>query len=220
MGLFYQHTINGDTQLGIWRIEEQEDFFLKKVPLKKDVTHPYKRLQHLAGRFLLPAMFPDFPLEEILIADTRKPFLEDEKYHFSISHCGNFAAAIVSPEHRVGVDIELVTPRMRTISKKFLNSHESNYLDNWSPISKIYLELTTVLWSAKESIFKWYGNGQVDFRKHILLSGDIVFGADEWITIPFLFTKHPEVKLKVMARIFDGLVLAWVLDGLPKEETH
>ena len=47
-----------------------------------------KRLQHLAGRYLLYALFDDFPLEEIVIADTRKPFLENEKYHFSISHCG------------------------------------------------------------------------------------------------------------------------------------
>ena len=86
MPLFYQHTINEGTKLGIWLIEETESFFLEKVPEKKEVTHPHKRLQHLAGRFLLPVLFEDFPLEEIVIADTRRPFLENEKYHFSISH--------------------------------------------------------------------------------------------------------------------------------------
>ena len=96
MPLFYQHNINEETKLGIWLIEEPESFFLDKVPLKRDVSHPFKRLQHLAGRYLLSFLFPDFPLEEIRIADTRQPFLASEKYHFSISHCGHYAAAIVS----------------------------------------------------------------------------------------------------------------------------
>ncbi|MGN6355248.1 MAG: 4'-phosphopantetheinyl transferase family protein, partial [Parafilimonas sp.] len=72
MPLFFQHTINETTQLGIWHIEEEEDFFLAKVPLQKSITHPHKRLQHLAGRYLLQYLFPDFPYAEILIADTKK----------------------------------------------------------------------------------------------------------------------------------------------------
>ncbi len=110
MPLFYQHNINESTRLGIWHIEEDEAFFLKRVPLKRDVSHPLKRLQHLAGRYLLTELFPDFPLDEILIADTRKPYLADEQYHFSISHCGTFAAAIVSTRHRVGIDVEQAVP--------------------------------------------------------------------------------------------------------------
>jgi hypothetical protein len=75
MPLFYQHNINHDAKLGIWHIEEPETFFLAKVPLKQDVTHPFKRRQHLAGRYLLSFLYPDFPVEEIRIADTRQPFL-------------------------------------------------------------------------------------------------------------------------------------------------
>jgi hypothetical protein len=39
------------------------------------VTHPLKRLQHLAGRFLLQFLCPGFPYELIRIADTAKPYL-------------------------------------------------------------------------------------------------------------------------------------------------
>ena len=67
MPLVYQHTINSATKVGLWHIEEGEDFFLERVPLKRDVSHPHKRLQHLAGRYLLPTLFEDFPLSEILI---------------------------------------------------------------------------------------------------------------------------------------------------------
>ncbi|HVX51137.1 MAG TPA: hypothetical protein VHB48_13310, partial [Chitinophagaceae bacterium] len=103
MPLFYQHNINQTTRLGIWKIEEPEGFFAG-VPLQRTITHPHKRLQHLAARWLLQHLFPDFPYSEIIIADTRKPYLPDEQYHFSISHTGDYAAAVVSSVQRVGRD--------------------------------------------------------------------------------------------------------------------
>ncbi|MDE3144284.1 MAG: 4-phosphopantetheinyl transferase, partial [Bacteroidota bacterium] len=93
MALFYQHNINDTTKLAIWKIEEPISFFLAQVPLQREITHPHKKLQHLAGRYLLRFLFPDFPFDEILIADTKKPYLPYEQYHFSISHCGDYAAA-------------------------------------------------------------------------------------------------------------------------------
>lgn len=211
MALFYQHNINEHTKVGIWRIEEPESFFLEKVPLKRDVSHPYKRLQHLAGRYLLPALYEDFPLSEILVADTRKPFLESEQYHFSISHCGNFAAAIVSNTNRVGVDVEFVTPRLRRIAEKFLHPKEALFLQDWEPLSQLHLELTTLLWSAKEAIYKWHGEGMMDFKEHMRLSGAITAGSNEWVTMPFEFRKNTVIPMTVTARLFDQLGLAWVV---------
>src|SRR5688572_5365899 len=119
MPVFYQHQINETTRLGIWKIEESAEFFEGNVPVSREVTHPHKKLQHLAGRFLLQFMFPGFPYELVRIADTRKPFLENEAYHFSISHCGDFAAAIVSSKSRVGIDIEIPKEKIGRISAKF-----------------------------------------------------------------------------------------------------
>ena len=65
MPLFYQQDINETTRLGVWQITEDESFFLEKVPLSREITHPHKRLQHLAGRYLLQSLFPDFPYELI-----------------------------------------------------------------------------------------------------------------------------------------------------------
>lgn len=211
MPLFYQHNIDEYTRLAIWRIEEDEAFFLEKVPVKREVSHPYKRLQHLAGRYLLPLLFADFPLEEIEIADTRKPFLPDEKYHFSISHCGNYAAAIASSRRRVGVDIELETPRMHDISRKFLSDAERLFLSDWEHLTQLHLQLTTVLWSAKESIYKWHGEGQMDFKRHMYLNGPIVVHSNDRIELPFLFDKEISLPMSLQARIFDPLVLAWVV---------
>jgi phosphopantetheine--protein transferase-like protein len=203
MPLFYQHTINADTKLGIWRIEEEESFFLKDIPLQRNITHKHKRLQHLAGRYLLPILFPDFPLEEILIADTRKPFLPTDKYHFSISHCGEFAAAIVSNKSRVGIDIELITPRIENIAHKFLNDLEKNFftedykqfLDQWNLKDKVYTEYLTLMWSAKEAIYKWYGEGGIDFSEHIQLLKFREINHKEETSLPFIFTKDKLISL-------------------------
>jgi phosphopantetheinyl transferase len=207
--IFFQQQINPTTRLGIWKIEETEDFFLSNVPLQREVTHPHKRLQHLAGRFLLQFLFPGFPYELIRIADTRKPYLPDEEYHFSISHCGDYAAAIVSSDHRVGIDIEMPSPKVDRIRDKFLNREE--LLKSEIRISKfesLRLYELTVLWSAKEAVFKWYGNGSVDFRQHIQLQN--ANEAEE--TIECFFAKTNQ-HLEIHHHQFDNLVLAWIMSN-------
>lgn len=204
MPVFFQHQINEYTRLGVWKIEETEDFFKGNVPQHREVTHPHKRLQHLAGRFLLQYLFPDFPYELIQIADTRKPFLPDERYHFSISHCGDYAAAIVSSKNRVGVDVEEPVEKILTIQNKFLSDKEKEqFLDEFKTT---HFRLPTLFWSAKESVFKWYGNGGVDFRQHIQLFNL----QEEKQTIDCFFAKN-ESELVIHYRHFDGLVLAWVV---------
>jgi phosphopantetheinyl transferase len=229
--IFFQHQVNETTRLGIWKIEETEEFFLTNVPLQKEVTHPHKRLQHLAGRFLLQFLFPGFPYELIKIADTRKPYLPNEQYHFSISHCGDYAAAIVSNNQRVGIDIEIPSPKVEKIMDKFLSKREQEIFNTQSsalnspffaqsaltthnsqltthnlPTRQAGSELLTLLWSAKEAIYKWNGDGGVDFRKHILLDGQ----HEGEGTINCLFTKTNE-RLTIHYRYFEHLVLAWVI---------
>jgi phosphopantetheinyl transferase len=210
--VFFQHQINEFTRLGVWKIEETEEFFKGNVPQHRDVTHPHKRLQHLAGRFLLQYLFPDFPYELIQIADTRKPFLPNEQYHFSISHCGDYAAAIVSSKERVGVDIEEPVEKILRIQDKFLSGTEKQEfgIRNLPSPDKIVAadyQLQTLLWSAKEAVFKWYGDGGVDFREHIRLFNR------QWRdgTIDCYFAKNGS-ELVIHSREFDGLVLAWVFN--------
>jgi phosphopantetheinyl transferase len=216
MPLFYQQDINETTRLGVWQITEEESFFLEKVPLSREITHPHKRLQHLAGRYLLQALFPDFPYELIRIADTRKPYLQDEAYHFSISHCGNTAAALVSSTHRVGVDVEEATPRIDRILKKFLHPEELDWLSKQTVPASNDIQgddlvsafiLPTLLWSAKESVFKWYGSGQVDFSEHIRLT-PFYLGREG--TIPGAFCKIEPFPFTVEYKLLGNICLSWV----------
>lgn len=220
MPVFFQQQINETTRLGIWKIEETEEFFRGNVPVHRDVTHPHKRLQHLAGRFLLQFLYPDFPYELIEIADTNKPFLPAEQYHFSISHCGDYAAAIVSRSSRVGVDVEIPEVKVLKILHKFLtdkeqeifnaqrsmfNSQIEETTNHQPPTSN--LQLPTLAWSSKEAVFKWYGDGNVDFKEHILLLEN--YQAKNTIQCRFIKTGS---LLYIHYRVFDSLVLTWVVN--------
>ncbi|MGG9970162.1 4'-phosphopantetheinyl transferase family protein [Ferruginibacter sp. SUN002] len=209
MPLVYQQNINEATKLAIWHITESEDFFLLQVPLQRSITHPHKRLQHLAGRFLLKELFPDFPHSLIQVADTRKPFLVDEAYHFSISHCGDFAAAIVSTKNRVGVDIELYTDKVERVKHKYLSEAEQILLQNSNTTNDLPLiQLLTSAWSIKETIFKWEGKGELDFKEHMQIR-TFDFKNLETATASCILSKYDAVSLNVEVKFFSQLALAW-----------
>ncbi len=206
MPLIYQYQINSATKIGVWHITEEENFFLDHVPLQRSITHPHKRLQHLAGRYLLRELFPEFPLSLIFIADTRKPFLQDDVFHFSISHCGNYAAAIVSTQNRVGVDIEIPHQKIEKIQHKFLSEKEKNILNKTDGNN---IELLTMAWSIKEAMFKWYGTGQVDFIEDMNILS--IFKNDKNCIVQCNFNKDKQIELRLENILIKGNNLAWVV---------
>ena len=205
MPVFYEH-INDFAKIAIWHIAEEKNFFLERVPLQREITHPHKQLQHLAGRYLLQHLYPDFPYHLIEIADTRKPYLPNEEYHFSISHCGDYGAVIVSKDHRVGIDIELVTAKVERIKHKFLNDHELWTIGKQSLNQQLHK--LTLLWCCKEAVFKWYASGGVDFKDDIQLHPHSLHTDEGMINCRFV--KEEITDLIIRHKYFDGLCLAWV----------
>lgn len=209
MPLFYQHNINQYTKLAVWKIVETEDFFLEKVSIQNEITHPHKRLQHLAGRYLLQILHPGFPFELIAIGESKKPLLSNGQLHFSISHCADFAAAIISSEKSVGIDVELITPKIESIKSKFLSPKELTLISGKSKeLNTSDYELLTLCWSAKESIFKWYGKQKVDFKKN--MSIDHLFFENSHGVIKSHFQMQQRIDLKVEFKFFENLCLTWV----------
>ncbi len=210
MPLVYQQNINATTKIAVWHITESEEFFLSTVPVQREIKHWHKRLQHLAGRFLLKELYPDFPYELIKIADTRKPFLENEAYHFSISHCGDYAAVMVSKESRVGVDVELITNKVERVKHKFLSAYEQHLIRELmieNPAS--YIKLLTAAWSIKESLYKWYGDGEVDFIEHLHIE-KIILNDNTGLAHCTIVKKQP-VHLMVHFLFFNSNAVSWVL---------
>ena len=209
MPLFYQHNINQSARLAVWKITEPEDFFLKKVTIQKEITHLHKRLQHLAGRYLLQILDPGFPMNLIEISETKKPLLANSKWHFSISHCGDFAAAIISETRSVGIDVEVVTPKIGVIKDRFLSENELHLIQAKNRELPITMhEIITLFWSAKESIFKWYGKGNLSFKNNMRLY-DLYFENEAGI-IKANFIKDGIEELNIAFVFFENLCLSWV----------
>ncbi len=205
MPLVYQQNINAVTKMAVWHIAEPEDFFLKTVSVQREIRHWHKRLQHLAGRLLLKEMYPEFPVKLIQVADTKKPFLENEPFHFSISHCGDYAAAMVSKAYRVGVDVELLNEKIEQIQHKFIYAEELKMLQAQCTLNNMHA--LTLYWSVKESVFKWWGKGAVDFKDDISIrsiQGDTGQG-----TVHCIFRN--EFVLDVQYLFFNNNFLTWVL---------
>lgn len=153
------------TEAMVWHIQEEAHFFETVVQQVPAIHHPHKKLQHLAGRYCLQALQPNFPFEQIQISATNKPYLPGNACFFSISHCKNFAAAAISTHQNVGVDVELISPKVALIQHKFCNAAETRWLNSLTPEQK--LRALTLIWSAKEALFKWWGYGEVDFSDHL-----------------------------------------------------
>ena len=203
MPLFYQHNVNDTAKLAVWQISESEEFFLKKVPLQKEITHPHKRLQHLAGRYLLEILEPGFPFHLIEISGSKKPLLRNSEFHFSVSHCGDYAAAIISKNKLVGIDVEIVTPKINLVKDRFLRQDEINLLQEPTPA------LLTLFWSAKEAIYKWYGRGKASFKNNMSINKITLENEHGFINAHF--EKAEKTELKVNFRFFGNLCVAWVL---------
>ena len=90
-----------------------------------------------------------------------KPHLNGEK-HISITHSHNFSAIIISDE-TVGIDIELQRDKIIRIADKFCDS-EFQFLN---PHSEEYIRKLTVIWGAKEAIFKIRNEKGISFKDHI-----------------------------------------------------
>ena len=118
---------------------------------------------------------------------------------------------MVSSLQRVGVDIELVTPKIDNIRDKFLNPEEQLMIANIDSLQFNLLPaaLLTAAWSIKESLFKWYGDGQVDFKKHLHINRIMLTSTRGIAACTFL--KNKPVNLDVHFLFLNDNCLAWVV---------
>ena len=113
-------------------------------------------------------------------------------------------------KYRVGVDVEKASPTIEKIRNKFLSEQETAIAFEGIEKSGHRLRQLTLFWSAKESIFKWYSLGQVNFKEHIRWTEPYFIRAGEMGELCFEFKKDGSVPLSVFYKMFDDLVLTFV----------
>jgi 4'-phosphopantetheinyl transferase len=184
MSLISEWHIGATGMAAIWQIEEDEHFFNLNTGLKPEINNPKRRIEHLAGRFLLRHIRQDFPLQKIVKDIHNKPFLTDYSLFFSVSHSWPYVAAVVDSVHQAGIDIQTYHPRILNIQNKYLSATERRLFEN-DP------QLLTMAWCAKESVYKWYGKRGIDFIKHMPIT-DFQAAPDKYnLTVDFQCTPQP-----------------------------
>ncbi len=165
-----EHTVLEDkTEIGIWKLEEEDSFFHDQLSLSTEEQKYYETLkgrrplEYLCSRFLLHKMSGRDVRAVCIKDDAGKPFLKNSKYSISFSHSHEMVAVIASPKI-VGIDIQKIVPKIERIANKFLNVHE---LDCIPPSNRLH-ELH-YFWGAKECLYKAYGRKKVEFKSELLV---------------------------------------------------
>ena len=82
MPLVYQQNINDTAKIGVWHITESESFFSEHYSARFEIKNHQKRIQHLAGRFLLKHLDDSILLDSILISEKGMPYLKNNVSFF------------------------------------------------------------------------------------------------------------------------------------------
>lgn len=144
--------INQKTKIKLWEIKIGELNFsyidnYDKNLLKFRKNH-LKREQFLAVRKILKLENQNY---KIRYNKEGKPSI-NSSINISISHSNHLAAVVFSKNSKVGLDIQLKKNKILKIQKKFVND-----LDAISIKYQNNLDYLTMIWTAKESVYKALG---------------------------------------------------------------
>ena len=180
MALYKTLTVNKATKVLIWKIEESISKLQEGIVLSENSTtrlNSMKSQLHQRGFLSIRHLLKEvgYTDADLIYDEFGKPHLKNGT-HISISHSFTFTAIIVSDELHVGIDIEKQREKILKIAHKFTPFEEYKTIANVDAlISKL-----TIVWGAKESLYKIYGKKKLLFLHHIYIE-DFRF-ADEKTT--------------------------------------
>ena len=154
MSIISNTTIQNLT-IAIWETKETLEELLQ---LSNEKTIPNfntekRKKEWLASRLLLNEINPNYSISYNTFG---APELNDDSY-ISISHSKRLVAIIVS-QQKVGIDIEEISEKALKVSSKFISTNNFKLLT---------AEKATLIWCAKEAIYKLYQKGNLNFIKDI-----------------------------------------------------
>lgn len=176
MPIYKTITVSAVTKVYIWKVTETEEALAKGIALTQHCQNRLlgmksglHRRAFLSIRHLFAAA--GFEDKDVYYNAMGKPFLQNGD-HISITHSYNFTAIIVSKEKEVGIDIEKQRDKILRIAHKFTPLEEYRTLANTAAV----IRKLTIVWGAKEALYKIYGQPGLSFLKHINID-DFTFDA-------------------------------------------
>jgi len=207
MPLYKSISVNSQTTVKIWKIEESYDDLFQPLDLK---PHSLKRVLsmkselHQRGFLSVRHLLREFGYtdQDLYYDDNGKPHLKDGK-HISITHSFTFSGVVVS-DKPVGIDIEKQREKIGVIAHKFVD-YEYNYL---KPTDEDYINRLTVIWGIKESLYKLFAVPGMLFKEHFLV---IPFMMKDENTIAWIDYKDKKYRYNTAFIEFEGFTCAYVI---------
>ena len=178
MPLYKTLTVSNHAKALIWKIEEPFEQLANGIFLTEENQQRVNNMKSdlhqrgfLSVRHLLKEVgYTDNDLE---YDEFGKPHLKDGNF-ISITHSFIFSAIIISTEQPVGIDIEMQRDKIVKIAHKFTPIEEYKSIANHDAlVSKL-----TIVWGAKESLYKIYGKKKLLFLENIYIE-DFSFETNE-----------------------------------------
>ena len=160
---------------GLWPLLADAAAYAPLLPARADGP---RQAQWLAGRVLVQHLLAaaGAPLAQLHHDETGRPVLRgpEPQPAVSLSHSGEWVAALLAaPGTALGIDVEMVRDKARRIASKFLNEAELAIVSQAQLVHETApagtLELYSLLWSAKETLYKLAGQRGIIFRDNLLL---------------------------------------------------
>lgn len=217
MALVYQKELHGLATLAIWKIEESAEVLVAKLQLDEQEQAYFESLgQHmrqlhwLATRVLLRTLLQTEHYIDCKADAHGKPYLVNFPHRISLSHSYDYAAVMISETRAVGIDIELIKPKIEALAPKFLTDTERSFIDPDHAVAHLYS-----CWAAKEAVYKLQGKSGISFKEHIHLQPFAY--AENGTLRALLQSKEDTATLDVAFERFGSYVLAYVCG---EEEAH
>lgn len=174
-----------------WRRQEAMRF--KYENGKRECTMSYLLLCDMLNEYFGISEQPRFA-----IGEHGKPTLvfcdKMQNIHFNLSHCKNAIACAISDDGEVGIDVECLGRYKLSLAEYCMSADEVQSICNAADPD---LEFTR-LWTRKEALLKYTGEGIMDDMKDILRSSrvtDISFHTTENIPKGYVCTMVKKGKV-------------------------
>jgi len=167
-----------------------------------------RKKEWLCVRLMLQIFRPDF-LPHIAYDHHHRPFLPEKDFHISISHSSDKVAVFMHPQKKIGIDLEYIHPRILKVLSRFLHSQEqAQVLKQKDPVTA-----AIICWSAKETLYKYYGQKEPEFKENIRLYLPEYFATKGGINARIKGVKNDE--LEVEYRVLKTWVLTYTMESMP-----
>ena len=207
MPLYKSISVNSQTTVKIWKIEESYDDLMQPLDLKPQSLERVLGMKselHQRGFLSVRHLLREFGYtdQDLFYNENGKPYLKDGK-HISITHSFTFSGVIIS-DKEVGIDIEMQRDKIGIIAKKFVD-YEFNYLN---VNSEGYIRKLTVIWGIKESLYKLFATPGMLFKEHFLV---IPFMLDDGKTVAWIDYEGKKYGYNTAFLEFEGFTCAYVV---------